>query len=318
MKQRTFGKEYSFEGQGLHSGKFARMTVCPGAPDSGILFLRSDIADSPVIEAIAENVSSTARSTTLTKNGVSVRTVEHILSALTGLGVDNALIKIDAEEVPILDGSARYYVEAMASDPLVEQDAERRWVEIKEEINVVDKKTGSYVKISPSDKFEFNVTIDFNSRVLGVQTVHWDQDVDYTSQIAPCRTFCFFHEIMKLISLGLAKGGNVQNAIIIVEKPVSKCRLRLASKRFRQPMLSVTPQGYLSNLELRFPDECGRHKLLDIMGDLRLGGGFLKANVTAYKPGHRINTLAAKTIREKNRYGKDSSIGNRASGSKTR
>lgn len=301
MKQKTITKEYSFEGQGLHSGRYSRMTVCPGAPDSGILFVRTDIMDSPVIEAVAENVSSTARSTTLTKGGVSVRTVEHILSALTGLGVDNALIRIDAEEVPILDGSARYYVEAMASDPLVEQDAERKWLEIKEEINIVDKKTGSYVKISPSDRFEFNVTIDFNSKVLGVQTVHWDDSVDYSSQIAPCRTFCFFHEIMHLIGLGLAKGGNVQNAIIIVEKPVSAIRLRIAAKRFRQPMLSVTPQGYLSNLELRFPDECGRHKLLDLMGDLRLSGGFLKANVTAFKPGHRINTSTAKTIREKSK-----------------
>lgn len=299
MKQRTLSKEYSFEGQGLHSGRYSRMTICPADPDTGIRFLRSDLADAPVIEAVAENVSSTARSTTLTRGGVSVRTVEHILSALTGLGVDNALVKIDAEEVPILDGSARYYVEAMASDPLVEQDAERRWVELKEDIEIVDKKTGSYVRIIPSDKFEFNVTIDFNSRVLGVQAVHWDESVDYATQIAPCRTFCFFHEIMKLISLGLAKGGNVQNAIIIVEKPVSAFRLRIAAKRFRQPMLSVTPQGYLSNLELRFPDECGRHKLLDIMGDLRLAGGFLKANVTAYKPGHKINTITAKTIREK-------------------
>lgn len=299
MKQRTLGKEYSFEGQGLHTGKYSRMTVCPAGPDTGIVFVRSDLAESTEIEAVAENVSSTARSTTLTKGGVSVRTVEHILSALTGLGIDNAVIKIDAEEVPILDGSARYYAEAMASDPLVEQDAERKWVEIKEEINIVDGKTGSYVKISPSDKFEFNVTIDFNSRVLGVQTVHWDESVDYASQVAPCRTFCFFHEIMKLISLGLAKGGNVQNAIIIVEKPVSKFRLRIAARRFRQPMLSVTPEGYLSNLELRFPDECGRHKLLDIMGDLRLAGGFLKANVTAYKPGHKINTLTAKKLREK-------------------
>ena len=299
MKQRTLRKEYSFEGQGLHTGKYARMTLCPADPDTGIVFVRSDIAGSPGIAAVAENVSSTARSTTLTRGGISVRTVEHILSALTGLGVDNAIVKVDSEEIPILDGSARFYAESISPDGTVEQDAERKWLEIKEEINIVDGKTGSYVKISPSDKFEFNVTIDFDSRVLGVQTVHWDESVDYASQVAPCRTFCFFHEIMKLISLGLAKGGNVQNAIIIVEKPVSKCRLRLASRRFRQPMLNVTPQGYLSNLELRFPDECGRHKLLDIMGDLRLAGGFLKANVTAYKPGHRINTLTAKSIREK-------------------
>lgn len=299
MEQRTLSREYSFEGKGLHTGRFAHMTVCPAPEDTGIRFIRTDVAQDAVIDAVSDNVSTTTRSTTLENGGVKVHTVEHILSALTGLGIDNALIRIDSDEVPILDGSARLYVEAMGADPLTVQSAPRRWVELKEEIRIEDPKSGSYVLVTPSEDPETEVTIDFDSRVLGVQTVRWNNEVDYAEEIAPCRTFCFFHEIMKLLRLGLVKGGSVQNAIVIVEKPVRRFQLRFAARKFRQPLLEVTPQGYLSNLELRFPDECGRHKLLDIIGDLRLCGGFLKAKVTAYKPGHGINTRAAAAIREK-------------------
>ena len=274
MKQRTLSREYVYEGPGLHTGKYSRMTVGPAPVDTGIRFIRTDISEDAVVDAVAENVSLTARSTTITNGEVSVRTIEHILSALTGLGIDNATIRIDADEVPILDGSARYYVEEMSKDAVVEQDAERKWIELKEEINIVDGRTGSYVKIAPSGSLNYDVTIDFNSRVLGVQRTHWDESVDYSSQIAPCRTFCFFHEIFKLLLLGMVKGGNVQNAIIIAEKPISRLHMKIVAKHFRQPMLSVTEEGYLSNLELHFPDECGRHKLLDLMGDLRLAGDF--------------------------------------------
>ena len=229
---------------------------------------------------------------------VSVGTVEHVLSALTGLGVDNAIIEIDNKEVPILDGSARFYIEKMAADPLVDQGVERKWVEIRDEIFLENRKTGSYLRITPSETPSIEVTIDFNSRVLGVQTVRWTPDVDFATEIAPCRTFCFFHEIKHMLMLGLVKGGDVENAIVIVEKPISEKMLSKMAKSFNQPLLSVTPEGYLSNLELRFPDECGRHKLLDVMGDMRLAGGFLKARVEAYKPGHAINTETAKLIRQ--------------------
>lgn len=299
MKQRTLQRSYSFEGKGLHTGKYAHMTVGPAPVDTGIRFRRTDIGVGAFVDAVAENVSSTARSTTISKGKATVGTIEHILSALTGLGVDNALIDIDAPEVPILDGSARIYTEAIGADGLVEQDAERKWIEFDEEIVVPDRKSGSYVKISPSDELSYDVTIDFNSRVLGVQNVHWDPSMDYSKEIAPCRTFCFFHELEMLSRFGLVKGGDVENAIVIVEKPASDRKLAKMSKLFGQPILTVSPTGYLSNLELRFDDECGRHKLLDIMGDLRLAGGFLKARIVAYKPGHRINTGAAKTIREK-------------------
>lgn len=299
MNQRTLHKKYAFEGKGLHSGKYAHIVIGPAPEDTGIRFHRVDLGADAFVDAIAENVSSTARSTTISKGKVSVGTIEHILSALTGLGVDNAIIEIDSSEVPILDGSARLYVEAIGQDGLVEQDAPRHWIELSDEILVSDRKSGAYVRLTPAEELSYDVTIDFNSKVLGVQNVHWDTSVDYAVEVGPCRTFCFFHEIEKLLRFGLVKGGDVENAIVIVEKPVSGRTLGRMAKLLKQPEVTVSPSGYLSNLELRFPDECGRHKLLDIMGDLRLAGGFLKAKVTAYKPGHGINTKAARAIFEK-------------------
>lgn len=296
MKQRTLSKSYLFWGKGLHTGCYSHMRIKPAAADTGIVFLRTD--KNVLIPALAENVSSTARSTTLSNGRVSVGTVEHLLSALTGLGVDNAIVEIDNKEVPILDGSARPYIEKMADDPLIEQDAERKWIELDQEVYFENRKTGSYIRITPADELSFDVTIDFNSRVLGVQKTHWDLGVDYASEVAPCRTFCFFHEIQTMAALGLVKGGDVENAIVIVEKPVTDKKIARMARTFNQPELKVTSKGYLSNLSLRFPDECGRHKLLDIIGDMRLCGGFLKAHIEAYKPGHAINTNTAKIIRK--------------------
>lgn len=296
MKQRTLSKNYHFEGKGLHSGAHVNMDVGPAPEGTGIRFIRTDIGPEAYVDAVASNVSSTSRSTEISCGKASVRTIEHLLAALTGLGIDNALIRIDAAEAPILDGSAGPYVEAMGDDPLVEQDAERKWLELKEPFEFRNDKTGSFIRMEPSDELSYECTIDFNSRVLGVQTVGWKPGEDFSRGIAPCRTFCFLHEIQTLAALGLVKGGDVENAIIIVEKPVSGKMLSILAKRFNQPLLSVTPQGYLSNLVLRFPDECGRHKLLDLIGDLRLAGGFFKAKITAYKPGHSINTNAIKAL----------------------
>ena len=297
MKQRTLNRECTFEGKGLHTGKYAHMTICPAAPDTGVIFVRTDLGPDATVEALVSNVSSTARSTTVSKGKVKVRTIEHVLSALTGMGVDNVLIRIDSPEVPILDGSARPFAEAILACGLQEQDAERKWVEIEKEIEFRDRRSGSWIRVTPAEEPSYEVTIDFNSRVLGVQKASFDSSVDYASEIAPCRTFCFFHEISRLAFWGLVKGGDVENAIVIVEKPVSECRLDRMARAFGQPRLSVTPEGYLSNLTLRFPDECGRHKLMDLIGDFRLCGGFLKAHITAYKPGHRINTETTKLIR---------------------
>ena len=293
MDQQTLKREYRFEGRGLHTGKYAHLKLCPAPENYGIRFFRRDVGQE--IPAIAPKVTRTDRSTTISDNGVSVVTIEHLLSALTGLGVDNARILLDNEEVPILDGSAETYVRAIAPDGLQVQNAERKYIEIKETVEVRDEQTGSWVRIEPADRMSFDVTVDFNSKVLGVQTAHWSENSDYVGQVAPCRTFCFFHELEALAAYGLIRGGDVDNAIVVVENPVTREQLDSMSKLFGQPRLAVKEDGYLSNITLHFPNECGRHKLLDLIGDMRLLGGFPKAHVSAYKPGHKINSIAAKT-----------------------
>lgn len=297
MQQQTLRKEYGFEGKGLHSGKVARMTIKPAPADYGICFVRVDMGDDAVVRALAENVSSTARSTTITEGGVSVGTIEHLLSALTGMGVDNARIEIDNVEVPILDGSAKPYIDAIWKDGFVQQDAPRKYVELKEPVEVRREDTGAYLRIEPADSPEYELTIDFDSKVLGIQKAKWNPGVVYAEQIGICRTFVFFHEIEYLFKNNLVKGGDLDNAIVIVEHPVSEEQIEHMSRLFNVPKLKISDKGYLTNLELRFSNECARHKLLDLIGDLRLAGGFLKAKVTAYKSGHSINTTAAKQIR---------------------
>lgn len=299
MNQQTLKKEYTFEGRGLHTGKYAHLTICPAEENFGIRFLRTDL--DVEIPALADRVNRTDRSTTITQDEVSVVTIEHVLSALTGLGVDNALVKIDNEEVPILDGSAEMYTRAIAPDGLKVQDAERVYIEIKEEMELKDEQTGSWIKLIPADKPSYEVTVDFGSRVLGVQSAKWTEGADYVGQLACCRTFCFFHELEFLASKGLVKGGDVDNAIVIVEHPVTKEQVDRMCTLFGQPRLSVTEHGYLSNLKLHFPNECGRHKLLDLIGDMRLIGGFPKARVVAFKPGHKINSLMAKQVLTNNK-----------------
>lgn len=296
--QQTVRKNYSFEGKGLHTGKVATMVVMPAPVDTGLVFRRVDLEGCPEVEALAENVSNTARSTTISKGQASVSTIEHILSALTGMGVDNAYIEIDNVEVPILDGSAKPYIEAMWADGFEQQDAPRRYIEINETIEIRNDETGSVVRIEPADEFSYDIMVDFNSRVLGVQHAIWNPSVVYAEEIGVCRTFVFFHEIEFLFKNGLVKGGDVDNAIVIVEHPVTPEQVQNMSKLFNIPALEVREDGYLSNLVLRYPNECSRHKLLDLIGDLRLSGGFLKAKVTAEKSGHGINTEAARKIRE--------------------
>ena len=296
--QQTLKNNYTFEGKGLHTGKVARMTVCPAPADTGIVFRRTDLGEDALVPALAENVSNTARSTTISSGNASVSTIEHILSALTGMGVDNAYIDIDNVEVPILDGSAKPYIDAIWNDGFQQQDAPRRYIEIKETIEIRNEEKGSMVRIEPADEFRYDIMVDFNSKVLGVQQASWDSSVLYPEQIGVCRTFVFFHEIEFLFNNNLVKGGDVDNAIVIVEHPVTDEQVERMSQLFNVPALNVREDGYLSNLVLRFPNECARHKLLDLIGDLRLCGGFLKAKITAEKAGHGINTTAAKAVRK--------------------
>ncbi len=298
MKQQTLRSIYTFEGNGLHTGQYGRMKICPAEVNQGIYFVRTDLPGQPIVKALAENITNTARSTTISSNGADVVTIEHIMSALSGLGVDNARIELQGIEVPILDGSAKPYVDAVTADGLAVQDAERQYVEIPRTIEVNDPQSGAFVRIEPAAEPSIDLTVDFNSRVLGVQKAHWDEGTDYAAAIGSCRTFVFFHEIAFLAQKGLVKGGNVDNAIVIVEHPVTEEQIDSLCSLLDLPKLQVTSGGYLNNLQLRFPDECGRHKLLDLIGDLRLAGGYLRAKVTAFKSGHTINSLATKAIRE--------------------
>ena len=295
--QQTVRKSYSFEGKGLHTGKVAVMTIKPAPADTGIRFRRTDLGEDAYVDALAENVSNTARSTTISNGEASVSTIEHIMSALTGMGVDNALIDIDNVEAPILDGSAKPYIEAIWKDGFEQQEAPRRYIGIKETIEIRNDEKGSVVRIEPAEEFSYEIKIDFNSRVLGVQTASWDSSISYPEEIGTCRTFVFFHELEFLLNNGLVKGGDVDNAIVIVEHPVTEAQVTRMSGLFNVPALKVREDGYLSNLILRFPNECARHKLLDLIGDLRLAGGFLKARISAEKSGHGINTTAAKQVR---------------------
>ncbi len=295
--QHTVKKSYYFEGKGLHTGTYSHMKLMPAPAGHGIKFRRSDLRSKPVIDALAENVTNTARSTTVSHNEAVAVTIEHIMSALTGLGVDNALIELDNIEVPILDGSARPYVEAILQDGLKDQGVPREYIDIPQSLEIRDDRSGSWVRIEPAAGPSADITVDFNSKILGIQSAHWDEHVDYAREIGVCRTFVFFHEIEYLFRNNLIKGGDVDNAIVIVEHPVNEEQLSSIARLFDMPDLQVTSEGYLNNLQLHFPDECGRHKLLDLLGDMRLAGGYLNARITAYKPGHSINTKAAKALR---------------------
>ena len=297
--QHTLKKSYYFEGKGLHTGTYAHMKLMPAPADTGIKFRRTDLKYRPIIIAVAENVSNTARSTTISYKETVAVTIEHIMSCLTGLGVDNAIVELDNIEVPIMDGSARYFVEAIQADGLQNQGVPRKYLELTDVVEIQDDNSGSWIRVEPASAPAIDVTVDFGSRIIGVQNVHWDMGVDYATEIGPSRTFCFFHEIEYLYRNNLIKGGDLDNAIVIVEQEATEEQLKWVSQLFSLPDLHVTDDGYLNNLKLNFPDECGRHKLLDLIGDLRLVGGFLNARVTAFKPGHALNTRMAKLLRSK-------------------
>ncbi len=297
-KQHTLKCKYTFKGKGLHTGRNVTMVLEPAPAGHGIKFRRTDLGDDAVIDALVDYVTTTARGTTLEKGDVKISTLEHLMATFNGLGVDNALVSIDAQEVPILDGSAKPYVDAICKDGLVEQDAPRKYVEFKEKIVYKDEKSGSEIVIMPDDHFSVDLMIDFNSKVLGNQYSRLDETTDFAKDIAPCRTFVFFHELEPLFRNNLIKGGDLDNAIVIVEHPVPQEELDRLAGVFNTSSLERAPEGYLNHLELRFQNECARHKLLDLMGDFSLVGAPIKAKVIAYKSGHRINTEVARVIRK--------------------
>lgn len=293
--QHTLKQPYTFNGKGLHTGVVTTMTIRPAEPGSGICFRRTDIGSDAVVKALATNVTSTDRGTTISCEGASVSTIEHLMSAAAALGVDNMMVDIDGPEVPILDGSALPYVKAILADGLAGQDVGRRTLAPQRPFHFEDDASGATIDIYPTEECEMQLTVDFNSKVLGVQRFKYDASVDYVSQIAPCRTFCFFHELEFLASKGLIKGGDMDNAIVIVEHPVDNATLERMRSLFHAEQLEVR-EGYLNNLHLHFPDEIVRHKMLDMIGDFALLGAPIKGTIIACKTGHRINTAVCKSL----------------------
>ena len=295
LKQQTLAGPISFSGKGLHTGVTVNMTVHPATDNHGIVFRRVDLEGTPTVPALCEYVTDTSRGTTIEKGAAKVSTIEHIISALWTMGVDNALIDIDGPETPIMDGSAREYVEKIQLTGLVEQKSARKYYEVTEKQVYTIPDKGVAIIIYPDDEFTVSVHIDFNSKVVGNQYATLDMYSKYTEDIAPCRTFCFLHELEPLLKMNLIKGGDLDNAIVVVENPVSDEQLEHLKKVFNKDDIRVTG-GYLNNLELRASNELARHKLLDLLGDFALLGMRIKGRVWASRPGHYANTEFMKQL----------------------
>lgn len=295
-KQQTLKAPISFSGKGLHTGVEVTMTVNPAGVDNGIVFRRIDLEGAPVVPALCDNVTDTSRGTTIESNGAKVATIEHVMSALWTLGVDNALIDIDAPETPIMDGSAREYAEKIVEVGTVEQDAERKYYQVTEKMVYTIPDKGVSIILYPDEEFSASVHVDYNSKVIGNQYATFLPDDNYATKIAPCRTFVFLHELEPLFKMNLIKGGDLDNAIVVVENPVSDEQLTHLKQIFHKEDIQITG-GYLNNLELRFTNELARHKLLDLLGDLALLGLRIKGRVWASRPGHFANTEFMKQLR---------------------
>jgi len=296
VKQKTIAKEVSLKGVGLHTGLEVTMTFSPAPPFHGYAFKRIDLEGAPVIEADANYVVNTQRGTNLEKNGVKIQTSEHVLAALVGLDIDNILISMDAPEPPIMDGSAKFFVQALESAGIVEQEEDREVYVVKEVISFKDEKSGSEITIIPSEQYQVTTMVDFGTKVLGTQNATLDDMADFKDQVANARTFSFLHELEMLLENGLIKGGDLNNAIVYVDKEISEETMERLKKAFNKEDLSVKPNGILDNLTLHHPNEAARHKLLDVVGDLALVGSFIQGKVIANKPGHYINTQFSKKL----------------------
>ncbi|MEY3619843.1 MAG: hypothetical protein RLZZ391_209 [Bacteroidota bacterium] len=307
-KQHTLSQSLSISGTGLHTGVLVDMTLHPANPGFGIQFQRVDLPNQPVIKADCDLVTDTSRGTTLQIGDAKVSTVEHILAALVGLGVDNALIELNGPEIPIMDGSSAPFIEAIEKVGVLEQDAAKAWYSIDENIFHYDEDKRVEMVALPALDYQITTLIDFNSPVLGTQHAALKTIKDFKSEIAPCRTFCFLHELETLLEHDLIKGGDINNAIVVVDKPVTNEEMGRLAKVFKREKIEVKSEGYLNNLELRFPNEPARHKLLDVVGDLALIGYPIKARIIANRPGHSSNVEFAKKIKQyikKNKHVKD-------------
>lgn len=295
-KQKTIKEEISLTGVGLHTGKDVKMTFKPAPINNGYTFVRVDLEGSPIIEADANYVVNTQRGTNLEKLGVKIQTSEHVLAAFVGCNVDNVIIELNESEPPIMDGSSKYFVEAIEKAGVIDQDAERKYYEVKEVISFVDETTGSEILVMPSDEYQVTAMVDFGTKVLGTQNATMKNISEFKSEISNSRTFSFLHELETLLDNGLIKGGDLNNAIVYVDKEISESTMENLKKAFGKDKITVKPNGILDNLILHYPNEAARHKLLDVVGDLALVGMRIKGKVIANKPGHYVNTQFAKKL----------------------
>src|SRR6201985_860382 len=297
-KQHTLASVVNISGTGLHTGINVDMTLKPANPGFGYQFQRIDLPGQPIIKADCDLVTDTSRGTTLEENGAKVSTVEHVLAALVGMGVDNCLLEINGPEIPIIDGSSAPFVEIIEEAGVIEQDATKSWYSIDTNITHYDEKKRVEMVVMPSMEYKVTTLIDFNSPVLGTQHAGLKTMRDFRAEIAPCRTFCFLHELEMLLENNLIKGGDINNAIVVVDKPVTADEMSRLAKVFKRDKIEVKSEGYLNTLELRFPNEPARHKLLDVIGDLALIGYPIKAKIIANRPGHSSNVEFAKKIKQ--------------------
>ncbi|MDM1046005.1 bifunctional UDP-3-O-[3-hydroxymyristoyl] N-acetylglucosamine deacetylase/3-hydroxyacyl-ACP dehydratase [Myroides sp. 1354] len=296
VKQKTIQSEVTLEGVGLHTGQNVVMTLKPAPINNGFTFVRVDLEGHPIIEADANYVVNTQRGTNLEKKGVRVQTTEHVLAAFVGCDLDNVIVELDASEPPIMDGSSKYFVEAVEKAGVVEQDAEREEYIVKEVISYVDEATGSEIIVMPADSYQVTTMVDFGTKVLGTQNATLKDMNDFKVEISEARTFSFLHELEALLANGLIKGGDLNNAIVYVDKEISTETMGHLKKAFGKEEISVKPNGVLDNLTLHYPNEAARHKLLDVIGDLALIGMRIRGKVIANKPGHAVNTNFAKKM----------------------
>ena len=297
-KQTTIKSSISLEGVGIHTGKDVKLTFKPAKSNTGYIFRRMDLDGSPSIEAVADYVINTQRGTTLEKNGVKLKTIEHVLAALVGLEIDNVVIEINAEEPPIMDGSSKSFVLALENAGLTDLNEFRNEFIIKDVVTFKDDKTGSEITIIPSDSYQITVMVDYKTKVLGTQNATLSNLSEFKNNFSNARTFSFLHEIEMLLENDLIKGGDLNNAIVYVDKKISDETMGKLKKAFNKTKVSVKSNGILDNLNLHYPNEAARHKLLDVVGDLALIGRRIRGKVIAKKPGHHINTGFAKKIRE--------------------
>ncbi|KGE14127.1 UDP-3-O-(3-hydroxymyristoyl) N-acetylglucosamine deacetylase [Sphingobacterium deserti] len=305
VKQRTIQSEITISGIGLHTGEIVNMTIKPAAEFHWYKFKRVDLEGQPIVAVDADNVSDTSRGTTISQNGASVSTIEHLMAAFVGLQIDNVLIEIDGPEVPILDGSSKIYVEKLLEIGFIDQEADRDYYEIKDNVAYIEKDRKVEIIAMPLDGYRLTCMIDFNSSVLGSQHASISNISEFRAEIASSRTFCFLHELESLLNHNLIKGGDLSNAIVIVDKEVSEDELNKLSGLFNKTV-EVANEGILNNIQLRYQNEPARHKLLDMIGDLALVGRPLKGHIMAARPGHAANAAFAKKIkaqmkRDKNR-----------------